>query len=88
MTAEVAILNRSSLALAADSALTTGLPGQEKVFHGASKIFTLSKFHPVGIMIFGSSDFFSIPWETIIKEYRRSLGERSFPHIHGYRDDF
>lgn len=88
MTAEVALLNRSSIALAADSALTTGLPGHEKIFFGANKIFTLSKYSPVGVMIYGSGDFFSIPWETLIKEFRKSLGKKTFGKLSDYKEEF
>lgn len=29
-----------------------------------------------------------LPLETIIKEYRNRLGQKSFPRISDYRDDF
>ncbi len=88
MTVEVAILNRSAVAIAADSAMTTGLPGQEKTFLGANKIFTLSKYHPVGIMIYGGADFLGVPWETVIKSYRHKIGRKSFSTIKEVSDDF
>jgi hypothetical protein len=48
MTAEVAVLNKTGVAIAADSAVTTGFPGKEKIFTTANKIFTLSKFSASG----------------------------------------
>ena len=88
MTAEIAILNREAVALAADSAVTmTGSSG-EKIFTSANKLFTLSKYHPVGVMLYGSSIFMEIPWETIIKMYRKKLGTRSFRTIREYAEDF
>jgi len=77
MTAEIAILNKAGVALAADSKVTIG---GVKTFDTANKFFCLSKFHPVGIMIFGNAEFMGFPWETIVKMYRhnkRDSGEES-----------
>lgn len=73
MTAEVGILNRMGVALAADSAVTIGGQGMEKIYNSANKLFALSKYHPVGIMIYGGATFMDIPWETIIKTFREKL---------------
>ncbi|MCA8906941.1 MAG: hypothetical protein KDA64_03475 [Rhodospirillaceae bacterium] len=81
-------MNKSAVALAADSAVTTGLPGREKIFTGANKIFTLSKFHPVGIMINGHVEHCGIPFEVLIKEYRRQLGRKRYDLIKDYSEDF
>ena len=85
MTAEIAIANQSAVALAADSAVTVG---SQKIYNGAIKLFALSKVEPVGVMIYGNANLMNMPWETIIKEYRKELGSRSFPKIVDYRDDF
>lgn len=86
MTAEVAVINKSAVALAADSAVTIGNGG--KVYNSANKLFALSKFHPVGVMIYGNAEFMGIPWETIIKEYRASLAKCTFASLKEYSDDF
>lgn len=86
MTAEVAVVNKSAVALAADSAVTIGSGG--KVYNSANKLFALTKFHPVGVMIYGNAEFMGIPWETIIKEYRMLLEKKSFPALKEYADDF
>jgi len=70
MTAEVAILNKTAVALAADSAITLG---SQKIYNSGNKLFSLSKYRPVGIMVFGNAEFMGIPWETIIKFYRSKL---------------
>lgn len=75
MTAEIAILNKSGIALAADSAVTIGA---QKVYNSANKLFSLSKYQPVGLMVYDSADLMDIPWEIIIKEYRSFLGQTSF----------
>ena len=87
MTAEVAILNRNAVALAADSAVTLRLPQSTKIYQ-TNKLFALSKYEPVAVMIYGSADFMDLPWETIVKRYRVHLGRRSFGGIGEYGDDF
>ena len=88
MTAVVGILNKQAVAIAADSAVTIGGATNHKIFNKANKVFTLSKQHPVGIMIYNSASFMGTPWETIIKVYRKQLGQTSFPTVRGYQTDF
>lgn len=88
MTAEIAVLNKSAAALAADSAVTIGRPPNLKVYNTVNKIFELSAHHPVGIMIYGRLDFMGLPYETIVKEYRKRLADTAFPHVSDYKDDF
>jgi len=87
MTAEVAILNGQGVAMAADSAVTARLPSGEKIFTSANKIFALSKYQPVGVMVHGNATFMGVPWETIVKTYRKSLGVRSFKRLPDYASD-
>lgn len=84
MTTEIVIMNQSSAAIASDSAVTIG----GKVSTTADKIFTLSKYAPVGIMIFGNASFMGVPWEVIIKKYRAELDKKVFDKFTGYVDDF
>jgi hypothetical protein len=60
VTAEVCIMNRLAVVLAADSAATvsqwTGSKYEERYFKGSNKIFQLSDHQPVGLMIFDSAD--------------------------------
>lgn len=88
MTVEIAILNKSAIALAADSAVTLGGRKRTKVYNSVNKLFTLSKHHPVGIMVYGNAEFMGIPWETIIKEYRKYLGDKSFDFLRDYINHF
>lgn len=92
MTTEIAIMNKSAVALAADSAVTikmTSPQGQNyKVLNTANKLFTLSKYAPVGLMVYGNSNLMGIPWETIIKLYRKTLGETVFPTVEDYCKGF
>jgi len=88
MTAEVAILNREAVAIAADSAATVSDQTGQKIFSSANKIFSLSKHHPVGIMIYGNAHFMGVPWEIIIKIFRKKLGTKSFETLKEYGDEF
>lgn len=88
MTAEVVVLNKSAIALAADSKVTISGMSASKTYDTVSKVFTLSKVHPVGIMIFGNADFMNYPWETIIKVYRRQKGAAHEPTLESWGVDF
>jgi len=87
MTAEIAIMNTQGIAMAADSAVTLGVGGG-KIYNSADKLFALSKYHPVGIMIYGSSGIMGVAWEIIIKSYRDFLGSKSFDKLSEYEADF
>jgi hypothetical protein len=89
MTAEIAILNTYGVALAADSAVTLDLGnGEKKIYNSANKLFMLSKYHPVGIMIYNSAKLLDIDWELIIKLYRKELGTNKFNYLHDYSNHF
>lgn len=88
MTAEIAVLNKSAVALAADSTVTWSIGRRHKTYEGVNKLFTLSKHRPVGIMIYGNADFMGIPWESIIKEYRHEIGRLECSTLRGYVDAF
>lgn len=85
MTAEIAIMNKYGVSLAADSAVTVS---KGKVYNSANKLFTLSKFHPVGIMVYGNAELMGVPWESIIKIYRKILHTRKHSTLDEYAKDF
>lgn len=72
MTAEVALLNKQAVALAADSKATFGSGMSIKTYDSVDKLFQLSNRHPVGVMIYGNAEFMRVPWEVIIKEFREN----------------
>jgi len=88
MTAEIAIINKEAIALASDSAVTMIGKENQKIFTSANKLFTLSKYHPVGIMIYGSAIFMDVPWETIIKVFRNNLNRKKFNTLKEYANAF
>lgn len=68
MTAEVAIINRHAIALAADSAVTVG---HNKVWTSANKIFSLGPQNDIAIMVYGAGEFMGMDWETVVKQFRK-----------------
>lgn len=85
MTAEIAILNKSGIVLASDSASTIG---DNKVYNSARKLFTLSSNHSVGIMVYGNGEFMETPWDIIIGEYRKYIGNTKQSKIEDYANSF
>ena len=85
MTAEIAILNRQAVALAADSAVTIG---RQKVWRTANKLFSLSPANDIGIMIYGSGDFIDYSWEIVVKTFREQIGDDSFATVSACAREF
>ncbi len=86
MIAEIGLLNKHAVALAADSAVTIG--GGTGYYNTANKIFALSKYEPVAIMIYSNAEIMGIPVEIIIKEYKKQLGKRKFNTLEEYKLNF
>ena len=73
MTSEIALWNRNSVALAADSATTWG---GRNVFNTSEKIFQLAGRQPVGYMTYGSGSYMGVSWARVFGAYREFLGAR------------
>ena len=86
MTSEVVVMNRMGAALAADSAVTVDVGNTSKVRNSALKVFQLSKYHPVGVMVYENASLLGVPWETIIKLFRAALGDTSLDTLEEYGD--
>jgi len=88
MTAEICMMNRLAVVLAADSATTVSgwIDGkrEERYFKGANKVFQLSDMQPVGLMIYDSADILNVPWELIIKSFRQHINSKSFNTVEEY----
>ena len=84
MTSEVVVMNRMAVALAADSAVTVEVGDTSKVRDSALKLFTLSKYRPVGVMVYNNSSILGVPLETIVKLFRRELGTKAFDTLPEY----
>jgi len=71
MTAEIAILNRSALALAADSAVQISVGGKTKVYDTAEKLFEFSRNQPIALMIYNNVEFVGVPMDVLIRKFRK-----------------
>lgn len=71
MTAEIAILNKSAVALAADSAVTIQSGSrEEKTYDTADKLFELCRHNAIGIMVYNGLSFAEAPLQSLIKRFR------------------
>lgn len=81
-------MNSLAVALAADSAVTVTRQGEEKVYKSAIKLFMLSEHQPVGVMTYSNASLLGVPWETVIKLFRRQLGAQELPLLEDYGKAF
>jgi hypothetical protein len=89
MTAEAIVMNKTAVALAADSAVTISSGrGGIKTYETINKLFELIRGSNVGLMIYSNAELNRIPWETIVKTYRRERSGFIAPHLEDYVDDF
>ena len=85
MTSEVVVMNRMGIALAADSVVSIYANGVQKKRHDSvAKLFMMSERHPVGIMVYNNASLLGVPWETIIKLFRKQLRQDSFQSLEEY----
>jgi hypothetical protein len=87
MTAEVGVLNKLAVALAADSTVTISTAYEKhKTFESADKLFELSSSQPIGVMFFGNGQFMDLPISILVKQFR-DLNE-SFLTIADAKEEF
>ncbi|WP_426423249.1 hypothetical protein [Bradyrhizobium genosp. A] len=88
MTAEIAVLNRSAVALAADSAVTIGHGQNSKTYLSENKLFEISETKPIGLMIYNSLDFYGYPWEVLVKDFRKAKGDSACGNVSDWTQCF
>ena len=71
--------------MAADSAVTIG--NHLAVHNSTNKLFQLS-YAPVGLITYGNAILMGVPIEIIINEYSKHLGDKTFPWLRDYAEDF
>lgn len=88
MTAEAVVMNKSAVALAADSAVTITSRDRRqaslKTYESANKLFELIKGSNVGVMVYSSASLNGVPWETIIKSFRHDNPAITCPTVADY----
>jgi hypothetical protein len=93
MTSEVALMNRSAVALAADSAATITYwnsdKGQqeERYFKKANKIFNVISGKPVGMMAYAAGSLQGLPWDVLAKAFRDENIGHARDHLKEYATD-
>lgn len=103
MTAVVGILNKRGIAIAADSAVTFPnadkkvaqnqrgdkiIFSKDKVINSGDKMLRLKDRQPVAVMIVGCALLRNLPWDIIIRWYRKQSGSSGFPKFQEYIDHF
>lgn len=86
MSAGICIMNRNAIAMAADSAVTVG--DHAAIHNSANKLFSLSRIAPVSLIIYANATLMTVPVEIIVKQYKKQLGDKTFPNLSNYVDDF
>ena len=99
MTAIVGILNKRGIAIASDSAVTFTNAIQEvaiqnknekvisvkdKVVNSGDKMLRLKDNQPVAVMIVGNSLLTKLPWDVIVRWYRKQNDSSGFPKLEDY----
>jgi hypothetical protein len=79
-------MNRNAIAMAADSAVTVG--DHVAIHNSANKLFSLSRVAPVGLIIYANAALMTVPVEIIVKQYKKQLRDKVFPHLEDYVNDF
>ena len=75
MTSEIALYNKNSVALAADSATSWG----HFTYNTTEKICQLAGRQPVGFMHYGMGSYMGINWSRVFGAYRQFLGAQEKP---------
>ena len=103
MTAIVGILNKKGVAIAADSAatfldadkrVTKNEKGEEVtqyqdiVINSGDKMLRLKDKQPVAVMTVQNANLVQIPWDVIIRWYRKQRDDSGFPNLPDYIKDF
>ncbi len=89
MTAEAVVMNKSCVALAADSTVSISAGRQGfKTFDSVNKVFELQRGAGVGVMVYGNAELNRVPWETLIKRYRSAHLGVEFDTIEEYYRSF
>jgi hypothetical protein len=79
-------MNKNAAVMAADSAVTLG--NHAAIHNSQNKLFQLSNVAPIGLFAYGSTAIMGVPIEIIANEYRKYLGDKTFPFFMLYVNDF
>ena len=80
-------MNAGAVALAADSVATIPYGLGIKHYRAATKVLALHAEAPIAVLWYGNPDYVGMPWEVIIKEFRRTVDARH-DHVEDYANSF
>lgn len=89
MSSEIVVLNKSGIAVAADSAVTIG--NHLAVYNSANKLFSLSSRFPLGVLAYSVGSFMGVPLDVVFgqfKHFLETLHSEGCPSLSGYCDLF
>jgi hypothetical protein len=72
MTAEIVLMNKNGVAIAADSAVTIYTSNDVKAINTSNKIYPIAN-HNIAVMNFGGAEFHGIPWDVIANMWHEYL---------------
>jgi hypothetical protein len=88
MTAEILIMNKRAVAMAADSAVTTYVQGRPVVRNVGQKLFPLTANRPVGVMVFGNAELSGRPWGHMVERFHGLRPSADWQTLEGAATDF
>ena len=98
MTVVVGVLNRRGVSIAADSATTIYIDNRKsnrvieqhdvKIVNSGNKMLRLSDVMPVGGMVVNVAHILNMPWDVIIRWYRKQRGKELFSTVEDIVKDF
>jgi hypothetical protein len=86
MTSQIILLNGFGVAIASDSAMTTGRGN--RTYQTAEKIVPLPPPHRVAVTHSGSVRIGNLPYSVLVGEWARQLGDKPLRSIRAYQDHF
>jgi hypothetical protein len=84
MTSQVVLFNGNGVAIASDSAVTTG----SRVLDTAEKIFPIPEPHQMAVVVSGWVNIHGFPIGVLLGEWFKSLGEGRLPSARSYSESF
>lgn len=84
MTSQVILFNGNGVAIASDSAVTTG----SRVLDTAEKIFPIPEPHQMAVVVSGWVNIHGFPIGVLLGEWFNSLGESRLPSARSYSESF
>lgn len=88
MTAEVVVMNRKGVAMAADSAGTLSSRGTFKIYNSNDKLFQISDKCHIGALTYGYSDINGAPFELIIGRFKEQHRNAIWGKVDDCKIDF